>query len=111
MSAMLTEPGTLVEARWIYAHSYVVGTDRVFDFEVYSPDGQTEAKLGCTHPWCRVSTNGGASYVDIPTNVQQGIEMGPLTAGQRKAIKVKLAIPPGTAARTRSVGLPIGLGV
>jgi hypothetical protein len=100
----------MIDAQWIYAHHYVLGTERVFDFDLYSPDGSGVANLGCTYAWCKVSVDGGATWSDVPTNVQSGLALGPLAAGQRKQINVKLLIPPGTSVRTRSVGLPIGLG-
>jgi len=107
----LVEPGTFVECRWIYAHTYPLGSERVFDVELYAPDGDDVVDLYCSQAgWLEVSSDGGANYDPLPASKESAIAMGPLAAGERKPLKLKLGIPLGTAVRTRSIELRLGFG-
>jgi hypothetical protein len=109
--ARIVQPGTFVECRWIYAHTYQLGTDRVFDVELYAPAGDEQVDLYCSHAdWLQVSDDGGITYVPVPATKEDAIQLGPLSAGQRKPLKVKVAIAAGTAVRTRSIELRLGFG-
>jgi hypothetical protein len=64
-----------------------------------------------------VSADAGATWDTVPdagSGAMAGPDYGPLAAGDRKAIKVRLTLPAGTPgvvlARSRSIGLVLGFG-
>lgn len=117
MSVLLVWPGSVVEARRIPVEGYQVGTERVLDLEVLAVGAAPECRVGVRAPtqdgWLLISQDGGATYVAVPaagSGAMTGPNLGPLTDRQRKAVKVKILVPGGTAIRTRSIEPVIGLG-
>jgi len=59
----------------------------------------------------QVSTNGGSSWTPLGTDVTAGVDLGAFTAGQRKAITLRVYIPAGTSARLEELELILGEGI
>lgn len=117
MSVLLVWPNSLIEARRIPVEGYLVGAERVLDLEVLAVDAASECRLGVRDAaqagWLSVSQDAGATYVAVPAagvGAITGPDIGPLAVGQRTPIKVKIAIPGGTALRTCSIQPVLGLG-
>ena len=111
MSLHLVAVGTLAEIRRVPADFARVNVATIFDLEVVADAAHATAPLACDQAgWLHVSTNGGSSYTPVPTDVQAGVDLGSFTAGQRRAIKLKLLIPAATQVRQRSIGLLLGEG-
>jgi hypothetical protein len=112
---MLCAPGSLVEVFWFNCHHYQVGTSRVLDFDLVAQGAVATCKLGVKDGtqagWLAVSSDGGASYADVPAaSPGAGVELGPLTDGQRVAIKVRLQIPGDIPVISRQLVPVFGLG-
>ena len=100
-----------VPYRRIPVYGYKLGTDYVMDFDVVCEGDTTEARLGCDQAgWLWVSDDAGSTYYEVTDDATTGFQFGPLLAGNRQAIKLKLAIPVGTSARRRFVALNFGIG-
>ena len=90
----------------------------MLDLEVVATEDAAECRVGVREPgqagWLQVSTDGGTTYDAVPAagaGAIPGPDLGPLTAGQRKAIELKVAIPSGTSVRTRSIEPVLGFGI
>ena len=107
----LAKPGMKVPLRRIPVYDYPLGTEYIIDLEVVASETVTEARLACDQAgWLHVSSNGGSSYDPIPDSAQTGVDLGPMTADDRTAIKLKVSIPALTAVRRRFVALNVGIG-
>jgi hypothetical protein len=118
MSVRLVWPNSVIEARRIPVEGYLVGAEHVLDLEVVAVDAAPECRLGVRDAmqagWLSLSQDAGATWASVPaagSGAMVGPDCGPLTAGQRKAIKLKLVIPGGTSIRTRSIEPVLGLGI
>lgn len=108
-SVFLSYPNMGVPLRLIPCHHYKLGTDTVIDLDIVATATVTEAKLGCSQAgWLHVSSDGGGSYDPIPEDTTAGVNLGPLAAGARSQIKIKVSIASGI--RRRFVDLNIGVG-
>lgn len=118
MSVHLVHPGTIIPIRRLPLSWMLVNVAVITDLEVWAEDeAQTECRLGCSSAtgrdvtgWLTVSDDGGNNWHAVPMDVESGYQLGPLTADQRKAIKVKVLIPLATEIREESIGLDLGLG-
>lgn len=114
MSVMLVLPNSEIEVRRIPVEGYLLGTEEVLDLELLARTAAPECRLAVEQAdqvdWLHVSDDNGATWQDVPAACADGYELAPLTEGQRKAIKVKIALPASPAVRTRSIGLKLGLG-
>jgi len=112
---MLVWPNSQVEVRRIPVEGYLVGAEKILDLELLARTASDECRIAVAEAayadWLHVSDDAGAHWYDVPALCADGHEIGPLTEGQRKAIKVALLVPEETEVRTRSVGLKVGLGV
>ena len=112
---LLVWPNSQLEVRRIPIEGYLVGSERVLDLELLARTASPECRLAVVEAayadWLHVSDDAGANWHDVPAVCADGYEIGPLTDGQRKAIKVKTLVPEETEIRTRSIGLKLGLGV
>ena len=117
MSVRLVVPGSLLEVRSIPVGHYLVGGEYVIPLELLAVTAAAECRIGVRDAdqatWLKVSSDGGVTYVAVPaagSGAMTGPDLGPLTAGQRKAIRLKVALPGGTAVRTRAIKPVFGLG-
>lgn len=115
MNVMLCAPGSLVQVYWFNCHHYQVGTSRVLDFDLVAEGAVATCTLGVKDGtqagWLAVSRNGGATYADVPASSPgAGVELGPLTDGQRLPIKIKVQVPGGTPMISRQFVPVFGLG-
>ncbi len=93
----------------IPADFVLVGSSYDFPLEVVATEAHLTALLAAELAgYVEVSTGGGFSAV--PDDVVNGFDLGTFTAGQRKAITLRLIIP-GTPLRTRSIEIHLGTGV
>ena len=110
MSLELRAPDGAIELRRIPADFVVVGNSYDFDVEIVATEAHAIALLAAEIAgYVEVSTGGGFSAV--PDDVQNGFDLGSFTAGQRKAITLRLTVPGGTSLRKRSIEIPLGTGV
>ena len=108
----LAKPDMKVPIRRLPVYDYELGTEYIFDLEVVATVAVAEARLACDQAgWLHVSSDGGSSYDPIPDSAQTGVNFGPMIAGARTAIKIKVSIPALTAVRRRFVALNFGMGV
>ena len=117
MSVRLVVPGSLLEVRSIPVNHYLVGAEYVIPLELLAVTAVPECRIGVRDAgqatWLKVSSDGGTTWAAVPAagiGVMTGPDLGPLTAGQRKAISLKVALPGGTAVRTRAIRPVFGLG-
>ena len=115
MSVLLVWPNSQIEVRRVPIEGYLVGSARILDLELLARTASPECRLAVLDAsyadWLHVSDDGGVNWHDLPALCADGYELGPLTEGQRKAIKVKTLLPEEIEIRTRSIGLKLGLGV
>lgn len=89
-----------------------VGEPYTVDLELVA-DGAAApvAMLACSQAgWLEVSDDDGATWTALGTDPTAGVELGPLAADERKAITLRLTIPPATSVRTQIVKLKLGTG-
>jgi hypothetical protein len=117
VSVRLVTPGGLLEVRSIPVNHYAVGGTYVILLELLALAAVPECRIGVRDAnqatWLKVSSDGGATYVAVPaagTGAMTGPDLGPLTAGQRKAIRLEVALPGGTSVRTRAIRPVFGFG-
>lgn len=111
-SVYLAKPDMKVPLRRIPVYDYQLAVAYVIDLDLVAVQKQSEARLACDQAgWLHVSSDGGSSYDPVSDSVQTGVDLGPLAAGDRVAIKLKVLIPALTAVRRRFVDLNIGRGV
>ena len=105
----LAHPGMALPLRVIPVHGYELTTDYILDLEIVATQNVTDARIGCDQAgWLHVSSDGGSVYNPIPTDVEAGVQLGPMTAGDRDAIKIKVSIASGL--RRKPVELYVGYG-
>lgn len=113
MATRLCWAGTNLEARLLLAPWYVLHTVRTWSLELLATTdfgaGVLRMAAGVAS-WLSVSLDGGSTWSPLGTDVQSGVQLGAVSAGNRIALKVKLDIPAGTSVRSRLVELPIGEG-
>ena len=110
-TVFLARTNMAVPIRRLYVGPYKLGTDYVLDLEVVCAETTPEARLACDQAgWLHVSSDGGSSYDPIPDDVESGVQFGPMTTGDRQAIKLKVSIPALTSVRRRFVALNFGIG-
>ena len=107
----LTKPDMQVPIRRLPVYDYELGAEYIFDLDVVASELVSEARLACDQAgWLHVSSDGGSNYDPIPDSAQAGVDLGPLSAGSRVAIKIKVLIPALTSVRRRFVALNFGIG-
>jgi len=95
----------------IPVRGYVVGDVADFDLVVISDTDESTALLAAdTADWLQVSVTGGVSWDPVPTDIQAGFELGPLTAGVEREFTVRLEVPLATDVRHQGVRLSVGMG-
>ena len=92
---------------WVrVGEAYTVDLELVADGAVAST-----ALLACSvADWLEVSDDDGATWTAVPTDPTAGVELGPLGVDERKAITLRLTIPPAMSVRTKIVELMLGTG-
>jgi hypothetical protein len=120
---MLVWPNSVIEARTLPLNHIAPAESRTFDLELLAGEAVPECRLGRRDSMAVLGTvaasaDAGATWNTVPdagAGAMTGPDYGPLTAGQRKAIKVRLTLPAGTPgvvlARSRSIGLVLGFGI
>lgn len=109
MSVLLTFPSGLAEIRRVPIDHYLSGTRRSVTLELYAEAAQDTVRLAASAVgWLDVSLNGGSSWTTLGTDVESGLDVGPLTAGERLSILV--AAHHSGPFRQRRIVLLIGLG-
>jgi hypothetical protein len=116
-SVRLVAPGSLLEVRSIPVGHYLIGGEYVVPLELLALTDAAECRIGVRDDdqatWLQVSNDGGGTYVAVPaagSSAMTGPDLGPLTAGQRIAIRLKVALPGDAAVRTRAIKPVLGLG-
>jgi hypothetical protein len=103
--------GALIEMRHLGVNFVVVDTDRILEVDFLAEGAHAGPTFACgVANWLLLSMDGGTIYTPVGTDVQTGIGLGAFTAGQRKAAKLKVHLPPGTWRRQARVPLYIGEG-
>lgn len=112
MGATLRAPDAAREAYRIPLDWVRTGQAYLVELEVVADvSGAPTARLGCSEDgWLEVSDDAGAHWYEVPASVQAGYELGPLLASVRKAISLRLTVPPGLPVRREVVELYLGLG-
>ena len=111
--AFFAAPDMVVPLRRLPCSFYQLGTDKVFDLDVVANEPLTDVKVSCTKTgWTELSTDGGSVYNPIPSSddASAGLQLGPMTAGQVKSVKLKVSLPGAADARMPFVGLVLGFG-
>jgi hypothetical protein len=100
-----------VEWRYIAVDWYVEGTEYVFDAAVEGTVAHATATMAASiADRLSVSINEGSSYTQLGTDIVNGYDLGAFTPGQRKNVKIKLYVAPGTGVREESIGIALGEG-
>ena len=110
MTLELRAPDAAIELQRIPADFVVVGNSYDFTVEIVATDATAIALLAVDLAgYVQVST--GGAFSSVPDDVQNGFDLGIFTAGQRKAITLRLTVPGGTSLRKRSIEILLGTGV
>jgi len=94
----------------IPADFVVVGNSYDFELEVVATEAHSIALLAAEIE-NYLEVNAGVSWEDVPDDVESGFDLGAFSAGERKAITLRLTVPGGTPLRTRSIEILLGMGV
>lgn len=98
------------EIRRIPADLVVIGSPYDFDLEVVATEDHSEAKFGASVAGY-LQANTGSGFAAVPADVQSGFDLGAFSAGERKAITLRLTVPLATELRNLSIELLLGIGV
>lgn len=109
MAVTLTARNGLVSLRRIAVDGIAPGEHRDIDVDIVANAAHDEVRLAATvSGWLEVSVNGGMTWLPLGTDVMTGVDIGPMFAGQRRQVKVRVAPP--VAFRQRRIGLLVGGG-
>lgn len=100
----------MVEARRLAADFLAPGNMAVIDADLVADANHNEVRIAATVAgWVAISTDGGNIFTPLGSDVISGVNVGPMSAGQR--MPVKFRIQPPTEFRQRRIGIAIGTGV
>lgn len=113
MSVRLSAVGAAYEIRHLAIDWARLDTDYDLDLEVVADDAHDECRIACSlADWVDVSDDAGATWHDVPTSVQSGYDLGPVTAGDRIPITLRVHPPAATTNdRLTAIELYLGTGV
>lgn len=113
MTVRLSAVGGAYEIRHLAVDWARLDTDYELDLEVVADAAHDECRIACSKAdWLDVSSDAGATWDDVPTTVQSGVDLGAVTAGQRIEITLRLRVPAATTDdRLTAVELYLGTGV
>jgi len=106
-------PGMAIPVRRVPVHHFKRGTSFDFELELVAVVAWTTAKLATTDTLpvgVSISCDAGGGFVVLGTDPTGGMEVGPLTTGQRMALTFRLTSTIDAAIRHRHVGIVIGTG-
>lgn len=102
--------GGAYEVRHVDLHHLRVNVARTFTLEAVALEAHAGPVLWASEDWLTVSVGGGAASA-VGTDRTTGVDLGAFTEGQVKALAFSLTVPTGTAIRTKTVELFVGLGI
>jgi hypothetical protein len=101
-----------LELRHLPADFVIVGSSYDFELEIVGTVAHTIALLSTDlADYLEVSVDAGSNFDPVPDDVQNGFDLGSFSAGQRKAITLRLTVPGATELRDLVLGLQLGEGV
>jgi Concanavalin A-like lectin/glucanases superfamily len=109
VSVLLVFPNGLAEIRRVPVDHYLAGTRRYVSLELLAEEDHATVPLAAEAAgWLEVSLNGGASWTPLGTDPETGLEVGPMSAGDR--LQVLVAVNTTVPFRQRRIPILIGLG-
>lgn len=110
MALWLTAPNSHVELRRLVVDAAMPGEAVTIDVDMVASAAHAEARMAASESgWIWISTDNGASYAALGTDVRTGLDLGPQTAGQRTRLRIKVA--PTVPFRQRRIQLYLGEGL
>ena len=107
----LVAPDGIYEIRHIDLAGMRVNVGHDEELEVVATEAHTTALLACSHSgWLEASVAGGG-FSAVPTDVQNGLDLGGFSDIERKTLTLRVKVPTGTEVRDDVIGLPLGIGV
>lgn len=94
----------------IPADFVVPGRSYDFELEVVATEAHSTAQFAAEiADYLKIDIGGGFSAV--PDDVQNGFDLGPFSAAERKPITLRLTVPEVTPPREKAIGILLGIGV
>lgn len=105
----IAAPGSMVELRRVLVDHLAPGESRNRAVEVVAAADLDEVRLAASAPgWIAVSTDDGMTFWPLGTDVRSGLDIGPMAAGERRQLSLKIHAP--EEFRQRRIVLLIGEG-
>lgn len=102
--------GAAYEVRHVGLYHVRVNVARGFTLEAVGNEAHPGPVLWASESWLTVAVDGGA-VTPVGASRTTAAGLGAFTGGQVKTLVFALTIPAGTAIRTKTVELYIGLGI
>lgn len=86
----------------------VQGSSYRFQLDYEAEKALSSVKLACKPAWIEVSLDGGSSWTPLGTDPRTGVEIGPMTQGERKTLDFRVNVPSTPAMRRGVVAFLVG---